>query len=120
MARNRRGGYSGSSTFTFTVDRFLDKNTGEYLLEQDIPESISDEEFSSRFEFKELDLEVSGSSWYNPGYTSGPPEDCYPDEGDTEIDSVIGPDGEDFYDLLTSKEVEDITSQLDKNCQDSD
>jgi len=29
----RRGGYSGSSTFTFTVQRLKDKVTGEYYRE---------------------------------------------------------------------------------------
>lgn len=38
----------------------------------------------------ELDIKYSITGYYNPGKTSGPPEDCYPPEGDEErnVDSA--------------------------------
>ena len=117
MARNR--GYSGSSTFNFEIERYFSFESKEYLLETQLPETESDDNFNSKFEYQTINLEVSGSSWYSPGESSRLPEDCYPDEGDTEIDSVLGPDGKDWYNLLTKEEIEDIYTELQSSCQDS-
>lgn len=110
----RRGGYSGSSTFTFTVERLYDQETGEYYLEENAPDYPED-----RLEWTEISLEVSGNSWYSPGEYSRLPEDCYPDEGDTEVESITGPDNQDWSNLLTSKELENVYSELEANCKDS-
>jgi len=32
------------------------------------------------------DEAISYTAWYDPGYTSGPPEDCYPPEGDCDVE----------------------------------
>ena len=70
-------------------------------------------------EWTEISLEVSGNSWYSPGEYSRLPEDCYPDEGDTEVESITGPDNQDWSNLLTSKELENVYSELEANCKDS-
>lgn len=51
----RRGGYSCSSTFTFTVERPYDKETGEFYLEENAPDYPED-----KLEWAEISLEVSG------------------------------------------------------------
>lgn len=116
MGRSR--GYSGSATFNFTVERIQDKISGEYYLEEEL-EDVSSSEFESKFEFTSVELEVTGNSWYVPGEYSRLPEDCYPDEGDTEVESVIGPDDTDWYDQLTSKEIQEMYSELEERCKDN-
>lgn len=37
---------------------------------------------------RELELRVEGHSYYDPGVCSGPPEVCYPPEGDCEITEI--------------------------------
>lgn len=109
--------YSGNTTFDFEIERYRDKETGNYYLVSDVPDR-SDDNFE--FEYETITLEVSGSSYFVPGKISGPPEDCYPDEGDTEIESVIGPDGKDWYDRLSSSEINSIMSALAENVENSD
>jgi hypothetical protein len=117
MARSR--GYSSSSTFNFEIERYFCPETKQYLLEKELPETHSEEEITSKFEYQTITLEVSGNSWHSPGEYSRLPEDCYPDDGDTEIDSIIGPDGQDWYNLLSSEELQDVYSELQSRCESS-
>lgn len=105
-------GYSGSTNFTFEIERYRDKETGDYLLLDAVPAS-SDDNFE--FEYETISLEISGNSYYSPGKYHALPEDCYPDEGDTEIESVIGPDGKDWYNLLTDQERSHIIDMISEN-----
>lgn len=109
--------YSGNTTFDFEIERYRDKENGNYYLVSEVPDR-SDDNFE--FEYETITLEVSGSSYFVPGKINGPPEDCYPDEGETEIESVIGPDGKDWYDRLSSSEIDSITSMLAENVENSD
>lgn len=117
MAKSR--GYSGSSTFNFEIERYYSLETKQYLLEKDLPEIDSDSDFNSKFEYQTLTLEVSGNSWHTNGEYSRLPEDCYPDDGDTEVESVIGPDKKDWYFMLTSEEIQDIVDELQSRCESS-
>ena len=108
----RRGGYSCSSTFTFTVERPYDKETGEFYLEENAPDYPED-----KLEWAEISLEVSGNSWYSPGEYSRLPEDCYPDDGDTEVESITDLDNRDWSNLLTSQELKEVYSELESNCK---
>ena len=40
----------------------------------------------------EIELTIKGSSYFQHGRLSGPPEDCYPDEGETEILEIMHED----------------------------
>lgn len=106
--------YSGHTTFNFEIERYKNKKTGEYYHGSKDPDNSDD-----NFELQTINLEVSGSSYFAPGRYSGAPEDCYPDESDTEIHSVIGPDGKDWYDHLSTSEVDEIISNLSENVQSS-
>jgi hypothetical protein len=56
-------------------------------------------------------VDVEGRSYFAAGKTYGPPEDCYPDEGETEILSVLL-GKEDWEDKLTSSEREYIIDMI--------
>lgn len=63
---------------------------------------------------KVINLYVEGWSSYTPGYTSGLPEDCYPDESDSEIKKIVDDDGNDWFPLLSAKELIEINSMFDE------
>lgn len=90
-------GYSGETSFDFEIERYKHKKTGSltaYLLTEDDP----------NYEYEVITLKVEGRSYFQPGRTSGLPENCYPDEGETEIKHVLGPDGKDWESQLTHSE----------------
>lgn len=71
-------------------------------------------------EGEELELEVYGRSYFRPGKISGLPENCYPDEGETEI-LKITLDGNPWDGNLTDKEIELAESQLTEAvCEDAE
>lgn len=104
-------GYSGTASFDFEIERYLDKQTGKHIAYV----LFEDEE---RFEYKTFTLKVEGRAYFQPGKTYGPPENCYPDEGEVEITSCIGPDGKDWEDQLTHSEHDAITEMIDENVRD--
>jgi len=75
------GNWNGS--VTLYADCVRNPTTGDYLrVESD---DLPDE--AETWPLLEVTIEFSGSSWYSPGRSYGHPEDCYPEEGGTEIDS---------------------------------
>lgn len=62
----------------------------------------------------EIDVTVSYEpGYFIPGRFSGPPGDCYPDDGaDPEIVSVETADGKDICDSLTEQELDNIVVAL--------
>jgi hypothetical protein len=115
-----KGGYSGSTSFTFTIERYVDNITNNIISIEDIDSNLSESDIEEKYTLNSFDLEVEGNSWYSPGVYSRAPEDCYPDEGDTEIESVKGPDGEDCRNLLTSEEENKIIETIESNCSSND
>lgn len=98
-------GYSGSTDFDFEIERYVNKKTGQktaYLLDPEDPE----------YEYETFTLKVEGSAYFTPGRLSGPPENCYPDEGDCEIIACVGPDGKDWESQLTHSERDAILDQI--------
>jgi hypothetical protein len=65
-------------------------------------------------------LQVEGTSYYTEGKRFGKPEDCCPDDGNTEITSVTGPDQKDWEDKLTPSERERIMIKINEEVQDQD
>jgi hypothetical protein len=109
-------GYSGTASFEFEIERYKDKESGE-LLSHD---KVKPDDDGFEYEYQTIALQVEGRSYFAPGRTYGPPENCYPDEGDTEIESVIGPDGKDWESKLTDEERESIMTMIDENVRDQE
>lgn len=80
-----RGGYRGSATLNFSVERVKDPITGELR-------PIKDDDDMDELEVQKIELVVEAESSYSPGVTWKRPEDCYPDEGETNINRITGPD----------------------------
>ena len=110
--------YSGSVDFEFKIERYYDpKNfisTGRKQLinEKDLDDNIE-------YELDCITLYVSGGAYYYPGKFFAAPENCYPDESDTEILSVEDENQNDFYNLLTKNEIDDINSLIVNKVQNN-
>lgn len=101
--------YNGKATIELVVERFQEID-GSWRKSQpgDDPEKI-----------QEIELEVKGRSYYMEGKTSGLPENCYPDEGETEIIEVTYK-GKPFTDPLTSEETEQAQELICNAVQEDD
>lgn len=108
-------GYSGNTSFDFEIERYKDKESGEMFAPDLVP---NEDDFE--YEYQLISLKVEGNAYYAPGKTYGPPENCYPDEGETEIQKVTGPDGQDWEDQLTKREVESILETIQENVSSYD
>lgn len=107
--------YSGQTNFDFEIERYRNKFTSELVT---FNKEVEGDEFGIVFEYQTISLKVEGRSYFQSGRYSGPPEDCYPDEGDTECEAVIGPDGKDWSDKLTPDESTHILVMIEENCMD--
>lgn len=103
-------GYNGKATIDFHINRIKDLQTDQYRLFQDGDDPDREEE---------LTLEIEGRSYYAEGRTWGPPENCYPDEGETEILSVMWK-GKPFPWELTKEETEMAEEMICNAVQDDD
>lgn len=113
----RRGGWSGSGSFEFNIERYLHLPTRKYF-EPSSEEVPSDIEESKEWEYKEIPLTVTGFGYFTPGYVTGAPEDCYPDEGELEIESIKDENENDWMNLLTKDEMKDAEERLTEFCKD--
>jgi hypothetical protein len=113
--RKKRGGYAGSASFEFEVERYLNVKTGELIFEDSLPEDAEE----SDFEYQCIELSVEGHSYFTSGRTQGDPDDAFPDEGDTEITSIQGPGGEDWSNKISDSERDKILDQLAELSKDS-
>lgn len=122
-------GYSGEASFVFEIERYKNKQTGD-ILSVDAAETeakghpFGDEWFEMNYEYQVINLDIEGSSYFQPGRLHGHPDNCYPDEGETEITSVVGPDGQDWESKLTESErdsvIEMIQDQVVDGCDEPD
>lgn len=103
--------YSGKTSFTFEVERFKSKFTGSFLSDEELKDA-----FESTYEYLLVPLQIEGTSYFTSGRSYGPAENCFPDEGDTEITSCVDKEGKDWEPLLTEYERDII---LEKIVQDS-
>jgi hypothetical protein len=106
--------YSGSVSFSYEIERYKDKESGEFILENDLP---PDDDEGFEFEYTLILLTIKGSSYYDPGSFSGPPENSYPEEEDTEIESITDSDGNDWEYRITESERSYILEDIQQNCE---
>ena len=99
--------YSGTSTFEFEIERFKNRQTCE------IVDDSHPVEYDS-FEYFTVTLQVTGSSFFQSGKYYGPPESCYPDDGDTALESAVDETGKDWSNLLTDSEVSSILNAIEE------
>jgi len=111
-------GYSGETTFDYEVERYRHKETGALYPIDQVEKGLDQtalEWLEFTYEYVCIPLQVEGSSYYAPGRTWGPPENCYPDEGDTELISLTDDDGNDWEDKITESERDSIMDMIQEN-----
>jgi hypothetical protein len=59
-----------------------------------------------------IDLEVEGEYKYTPGVTWKLPEDCYPEESETQVISATDENGKSWLDDLHPYELSEIKSKI--------
>lgn len=89
---------------------FLEE-TGDLISENDLPDIDDGDEFEYKLVY--ILLDISGSSYFCSGRF------IYPDEGDTEIESVTDENGKDWSQLLTECETNAILERIAEFAQDS-
>ena len=104
-------GYSGTTSFVYEIERYKHKQTGEVVC----PSRLVDED---EFDYLIVPLNVEGFASFMPGKYTGPWENSYPDEGETEILSLIGPDGKDWEDKLSMDERNDLMAMIEEEVAD--
>lgn len=109
-----RGGYSGSTTIKFTVERVKDPVTGQL---RPFNEGDSDD-----IEVQAIELSIEGESYFSPGVNWRKPEDCYPDESETRINKISSPDSKVWVESdFTKEEYQGILEAIQASVQsDSD
>lgn len=107
-------GYSGSTSFTYEIERYKDKESGEFLLEKDLPPEDDD---GFEFEYTLIILTINGSSYFKPGSPYCLPENSYPDEEDTVIESITDDNGNDWEYKITETERSYILEIIQEQCE---
>jgi|GEM_PF-6117516 len=110
-----KGGYSGDAEFQFEIERYKDRETGELFSEKDLPNLEDDFEY----DLVSVTLVVEGNSYFNPARYSRYWEDSAPADGDTEIESVVDANGNDWYGKLTGDELDSILERIAEMSKDS-
>ena len=116
-------GYSGEASFVFEVERYLNKQTNQLMFLDAAEAEAKDHPFGPawfdmNYEYQVITLDIEGRSYFQEGRTSGLPENCYPDEGETEITSVIGPSNEDWESKLSQSETDSIMEMIQDHVMD--
>jgi len=101
-------GYSGECCFSVSIERYKDPDTGKYYSLEEAEKIDPDE----KFEIEDLILYVEGNAYYIPGYFDGLPENCYPDESDVNILSVVDEDNNDWMSKLDKSEIDLIENVI--------
>ena len=118
MAKNKRGGFSGKSSFDFEIERYKNIATGNLITAEESENIENWEEVSKQYEYMIINLSISGDAYFSPGRTNCSNDDAYPDEGECNISSVIGPDNKDWENILTESERDDIINQITEGVQE--
>jgi hypothetical protein len=76
---------------------------------------------------REVDVELAFTGYYDPGRCYGPPEDCYPPDGEVNIhQATTDEDGEMDFDAwatkhgIPEKDLKDIEDMLMERIQEGD
>lgn len=108
--------YYGKTKFIFEIERYKNKNTGVIMPHDSAGHLIDRDPLS--FQYELIKLDIKGGASYCPGNLQGLPENCFPDDFEVEIESVVGSDGKDWADLLTKNEVQSIINIIEDHVCD--
>ena len=105
--------WNNTGSIEYNLERFFRVSTGTYHLKDEAPE-VEDPDWKG----VEINLEIYGSAFYDPGKYYGPPENCYPEEQSVDIESIYGPGEIDWRTMLSAEEFKDIEEKMFEACRD--
>jgi hypothetical protein len=103
--------YSGTIDFQFDIERWSHPSVNELLTSKQMKDNNLHE---NDCEIHVIPLYVTGWVSFTEGFTSGLPENCYPDESDSDIDSITDDDGNDWINKLSSTEMSEVWKKLEE------
>ncbi len=109
--------HSSKYSFQFDIERWTHPSCPELLTKDQLQEKNLNEDSA---EVKVIILFVEGYVSFTEGNTSGLPENCYPDEYDSEIESIVDESGEDYFNKVSASEMKEIWQTLDNHFSNDD
>jgi len=106
--------YSSTISFEIEIERIKSRESGLLFSIDSIP-SYDDFEY----DYVIITLQVEGRYYFAAGRSYGFFDNCYPDESETEITLVNGPDDKDWEDQLTEAEKDYIINSIKERVIDS-
>jgi hypothetical protein len=103
--------YNGTAEFDWDIERYTDPS-GNLITGEEVPEGVE-------YPYHMIKLTVKGRAYFVSGKTWGPPDSCYPDEGEIEILSIVDDKGNSWDGKLTKKEEEEVNEQIDMKVRES-
>ena len=101
--------YSGKIDFQFDIERWSHPSITDLFTSNQMKDNNLHE---NECEIHVIPLYVTGWVSFTEGFTSGLPENCYPDESDSDIDSITDDDGNDWFNKLSQSELNDIWKKI--------
>src|ERR1035437_5479356 len=118
--KKRNGDYSGNASFGYELERFKHNVTGE-LISLELADEVDGEILDKDYTYVTFEVDVEGNAYFTHGrYLNCSNDDAYPDEGEVNITSIIGPDKKDWEDKLSSKERDGIEEQIVESASQND
>ena len=102
--------------FEFEINRYLHPATKNLLTKEEAQSQGLDIKF---LDCEGFTLYVEGNGRYTPACLHRLPEDCYPEELDSEITSIQDIDGNDWMEKVSDSELNEIGAKLDQIIYDS-
>lgn len=96
--------------FQFDINRYLHPSTKQLLTKKEAQAQGFDIQF---LDCEGFTLYVEGNGRYTPACLHKLPEDCYPEDLESDIISIQDIDGNNWMDKVSSSELNEISAKLD-------
>lgn len=118
------GDYSGTANFTYEIERYKNILTNSFHTEDEMYEATchldnQDTVMENNYKYECLELSIEGDSYFKGGRYCSLSGNNYPDEGETNINSVTGSDGKDWSNLLTTCEEDRIREMIEEGAHNN-
>jgi hypothetical protein len=105
--------YSGTVSFEYVIERYLNLKNGTFATEDQVGLDESD------YRYTPIHLIVVGRASFMSGKFSGLPENCFPDESDLELESLrTAAGGCDWRNAITDSERKTIMNLIQEQCME--
>lgn len=102
--------YCGQIDFQFDIERWSHPSISDLFTSSQLKDYNLQE---NECEVHIIPLYVAGWISFTEGVTSRLPEDCYPDESDSEIECITDDNGDNWLDKISKSELDDIWKKIE-------